>query len=152
MNISSFGEDEDGELYVVNLGGSVSKIVSTTPCTYAISPAGQNFGSSGGTGNVTVTAGNGCAWTATANDSWIHVTSGSSGSGNGGVDYSVDANTSSSSRMGTMTIAGQTFTVTQSGAIACTYSISPTRASFPKAGGALGAWPSKPVTAVRGRQ
>jgi hypothetical protein len=30
QNISSFGEDEDGELYVVNLGGTVSKIVSTT--------------------------------------------------------------------------------------------------------------------------
>ena len=30
MNISSFGEDEQGELYVVNLGGTVSKIVSTT--------------------------------------------------------------------------------------------------------------------------
>src|SRR5439155_2571278 len=27
LNISSFGEDEAGELYVVNLGGSVSKIV-----------------------------------------------------------------------------------------------------------------------------
>ena len=30
MDISSFGEDEQGELYVVNLGGTVSKIVSTT--------------------------------------------------------------------------------------------------------------------------
>jgi hypothetical protein len=30
QNISSFGEDEDGELYVVNLAGSVSKIVSRT--------------------------------------------------------------------------------------------------------------------------
>ncbi|MBK8738082.1 MAG: hypothetical protein IPM02_00345 [Betaproteobacteria bacterium] len=31
MNISSFGEDEQGELYVVDLGGTVSRIVSTTP-------------------------------------------------------------------------------------------------------------------------
>ncbi len=29
MNISSFGEDEAGELYVVNLGGTVSKIVAS---------------------------------------------------------------------------------------------------------------------------
>jgi len=85
FNISSFGEDEDGELYVVNLGGSVSKIVSTTPCTYAISPSSQNFGSSGGTGGVTVTAGAGCVWTGKANDSWLHLTSGRSGRGNGGV-------------------------------------------------------------------
>jgi len=47
----------------------------------------------------------------------------------------VAANPSSSSRIGSMTIAGQTFTVTQSGAITCTYSISPTRTNFPKAGG-----------------
>jgi hypothetical protein len=26
MNISSFGEDEDGELYVVDRGGTVSRI------------------------------------------------------------------------------------------------------------------------------
>jgi hypothetical protein len=31
MNISSFGEDEHGEIYVVNLGGSIDRIVSLTP-------------------------------------------------------------------------------------------------------------------------
>ena len=34
LNISSFGEDEDGELYVIGLGGSISKIVPTVACTY----------------------------------------------------------------------------------------------------------------------
>ncbi len=144
MNISSFGEDEAGELYVVNLGGTVSKIVSASPCTLSISPTSQSFGSGGGTGSVTVTAGTGCAWTAVSNASWIHVTSGSSGSGNGSVGYSVDANGSSSPRTGTMTIAGQTFTVNQSGAPPCTYSISPTRATLPRAGG------SKMVTVTAG--
>ena len=81
---------------------------------------------------MNVTAGAGCAWTAVANASWIHVTSGASGSGNGTVGYRVDANTSTSTRSGTMTIAGQTFTVTQ--ARACTYSISPTKATVPKEG------------------
>ena len=33
LNIASFGEDEQGELYVVHLGGSVSRIVATTPAT-----------------------------------------------------------------------------------------------------------------------
>ena len=131
MNISSFGEDESGELYVVDLGGSVSRI---TACTYSISPTSANFGSAGGTGSVSVTAGVGCAWTAVSNASWIHVTSGGSGTGNGTVGYTVDVN-SSSSRTGTMTVAGETFTVSQSGAAACSYSISPTRATFPAAGG-----------------
>ena len=33
LSISSFGEDEQGELYVVNLNGTVSKVVSTTAAT-----------------------------------------------------------------------------------------------------------------------
>lgn len=136
FGLSSFGQDEQGELYVVNISvGSISKLVSTTPiCTYGISPSSQSFPSAGGTGNVTVTATTGCAWTAVANDSWIQVTSGASGSGNGNVGYSVDANTSGSSRSGSMTIAGKTFAVTQSAA-SCSYSISPTKNPFAASGG-----------------
>ena len=134
MNISSFGEDEAGELYVVNLGGTVSRIVSG--CTYSISPTGQSLAAGGGPGStITVTAGAGCAWTAVSNASWLHVTSGASGSGNGSVGYSVDVNSSTSPRSGTLTIAGKTFTVNQSGASACTSSISPTSANFTRTGG-----------------
>ena len=136
LNISSFGEDESGEIYVVGLGGTVSRIVSTTPpCTYSIAPTSQSVGANGGTGSVAVTAGTGCGWTAVSHASWMHVNSGSPGSGNGSVGYAVDINASSSPRTGTMTIAGHTFTVNQSGAVACTFSISPTRAAIGRAGG-----------------
>jgi hypothetical protein len=134
LNISSFGEDEQGELYVVNLGGTVSKIVPALPCTYSVSPTSTSFASGGGTGSVAVTAGSGCARTAVANVSWVHVTSGASGSGNGNVGYSADVNTSSSPRSGTITIAGEIVTVNQDGA-SCTYSISPTSRSFGASGG-----------------
>jgi hypothetical protein len=83
-------------------------------CTYSISPTSQSFDSNGGTGIVSVTTQSGCGWTAVSNASWITTTSGSSGSGNGTVNYSVGANTASA-RTGTMTIAGQTFTVSQNG-------------------------------------
>jgi hypothetical protein len=49
-----------------------------------------------------------------SNDSFITLTSGNSGSGNGTVNYSVAANPGAA-RTGTMTIAGHTFTVTQDG-------------------------------------
>lgn len=65
---------------------------------------------------------------------WITITSGSSSTGNGSVGYSVAANTNTTSRSGTLTIAGQTFTVNQAGA-ACTYSISPTSTSAGSTGG-----------------
>ena len=96
-------------------------------CTYSISPTNATFAASGGSSTVSVIASNGCAWSATNNDSFITITSGSSGSGNGAVHYSVAANTSSNERVGIMTIADQTFIVTESGTSSsgggCTYSI-----------------------------
>jgi hypothetical protein len=88
---------------------------SGTTCTYSISPTSQSFGSSGGTGSVSVTTQSGCTWTASESLGWVTITSGSSGTGSGTVTYSVSPNTGSS-RTGTMTIAGQTFTITQEGA------------------------------------
>jgi hypothetical protein len=89
-------------------------------CGYSLSSSGQSFGVSGGTGSFNVQTQTGCTWTAatTSGASWITVTSGSSGSGNGTVSYSVAANTSGP-RSGSITAAGQTFNITQSGSSAC---------------------------------
>src|SRR5206468_8352233 len=65
-----------------------------------------------------ITAQTGCSWTASTLTPWIHTSSG--GSGNGTITYSVDANSSTSSRSGTITAGGQTFTVSQAG-ITCVY-------------------------------
>ncbi|NOT62833.1 MAG: choice-of-anchor D domain-containing protein, partial [Acidobacteria bacterium] len=89
-------------------------------CTYTIAPTSQTFTAAGGNGTVNITAATGCAWTAASNATWLSVTSGAAGSGNGAVGFTAAANTTTSSRTGTLTIAGQTFTVTQA-AQACTY-------------------------------
>ena len=68
-----------------------------------------------GTGSVTVTTSAGCDWTAASNNSFITITSGASGSGSGTVSYSVAANTLSTSRSGSLTIAGLTHSVSQAG-------------------------------------
>ncbi|MFI5091454.1 MAG: neprosin family prolyl endopeptidase, partial [Terriglobales bacterium] len=84
-------------------------------CTYSIQPTSANAIGSGGTGVVSVQASDAsCTWSSAADAGWLHVTSGASGTGNGTVGYSVDAN-SGSARSGTLTIAGQTFTVNQAG-------------------------------------
>jgi hypothetical protein len=80
-------------------------------CDYIISPASAEFSAAGGSGSITVTATSGCPWTAAGNDAWINITGGSSGSGNGTVNYSLPA--SGSLRSGTVTVAGKTFTVDQ---------------------------------------
>ncbi|MDY6986962.1 MAG: BACON domain-containing protein, partial [Thermodesulfobacteriota bacterium] len=75
-------------------------VIFPLPCDYSISPASQHSDYFGGTGNVSVTAPCWCSWTATSNDSWITITSGSSGSGNGTVGYSIASNASTNPRTG----------------------------------------------------
>ncbi len=65
----------------------------------------------GGGKSVNLSAANE-SWTAVSNVPWITVTSGSSGTGNGTVQYSVASN-AGGVRTGTITIAGQTLTVMQ---------------------------------------
>ncbi len=108
----------------------------TAPCTYSIAPTSQALAAGGATGNATVSTATGCAWTAGSNASWISVTSGAAGSGNGPVSYTAAANTTTSSRTGTLTIAGQTLTVTQ---VACSYTLSPTTQNIAAVGGAANA-------------
>jgi hypothetical protein len=99
--------------------------VGQVTCSYSISPTSQLIGKNGGFGNVNVTSQFGCYWTAVSNVNWIGVIAGSSGSGNGTVTYGVKPNYNVDSRVGTLTIAGQTVTVYQNGANAYTLTASP---------------------------
>jgi hypothetical protein len=82
-------------------------------CEYSIGQTSQAFGAAGGEAGLDVAAGDACAWTATSNDSWISIVSGSSSSGTGVVRYRVAANTGTASRTGSLTVAGRTVVVTQ---------------------------------------
>jgi hypothetical protein len=81
----------------------------------------------GESGGFSVLTQAGCSWTPSTTFSWIHITSGS-GSGNGSVSYTVDANPTANPRSGTITVQGQTFAINQAG-IACTYLLNPTAAN-----------------------
>jgi hypothetical protein len=99
-------------------GGSGSSPLTNTftldlLCASSVSPTSLSPSSDAISGAVAVTAGSWCAWNAISNDTWIAVTSGASGSGQGSVGYSVAANPTTVARTGTLTIARQTVTVTQ---------------------------------------
>jgi hypothetical protein len=121
-----------GTLTIAGATFTVTQAIAS--CSYSIASNSRSFAAAGGSGGTTVTAGLGCAWSATSNAAWIVVTSGASGSGPGTAGFSVAANTSTASRSGTLTIAGATFTVTQAGA-SCSYSASPTSQTFASDGG-----------------
>jgi hypothetical protein len=98
------------------IAGKVVTVNQDSGCTITLPPPpSQPMVVGGGSGTVTVTAGAGCAWTAVSNAAWIIVTAGASGSGNGTVAFTVDANATGTTRIGSITISGQAFTVTQAG-------------------------------------
>jgi hypothetical protein len=93
------------------------KSLPATPpeCEFALSPASQFFGSSGGAGAVEVSTRLNCSWTAVANAPWVTITSNSIWTGTGVVYYLVKANPSASPREGTLTVAGRTIQLNQMG-------------------------------------
>jgi photosystem II stability/assembly factor-like uncharacterized protein len=85
-------------------------------CTFSLSSASGTYLSSGMVlDHVNLTCPGSCRWTAASNDPWLTILSGASGWGNGMVSFSVAANTAPSPRTGTLTLAGQPFTVIQEG-------------------------------------
>jgi hypothetical protein len=107
--------------------------VTGPACTFSLSPTSASWGAAGGSGSATVSTQPGCAWSASSSASFLNISSGSAGTGSGTVNYSVASSSAFSSRTGTLTIAGQTFTVTQ--AAGCGYALTPSSASVPAAGG-----------------
>jgi hypothetical protein len=94
-------------LYVIQSGGT---------CVYLLQPEMQIVGEAAGTGHVNVTADNNCAWTAGSNSpSWLKIISGNSGNGNGTLGYSYPANPGNYTRLGTISVPGNAFTLMQAG-------------------------------------
>ena len=62
---------------------------------------------------MVVTAPDNCSWTVVSNDTWITVTSLTDNSGPATVTYNVSENSEATPRAGTLTIAGETYTVYQ---------------------------------------
>ena len=129
----------EARVTAVGPGGSTASSLSNgfsfqPACAPSINSTGQSVGSGGATGSVGVTAGAGCAWSATSNAGWITLTGAAAGTGNGSVPYSVAANTSTSARTGTLTVAGLTYSVNQA-ALSCSYTVSPTSQAMPVGGG-----------------
>jgi hypothetical protein len=102
----------------VTLGSPSTAILTIvdndTACTYSISSS-ENTVSPGSTSvNFFMDAPSGCAWTAESDSpSWLTTTS--SGSGDGTINYKTAVNTSSNPRVGHITVGGHVHTVTQIG-------------------------------------
>ncbi len=118
LSISSFGEDDAGEIYVVALNGTVSRLAGPggggAGCTSNVSPPQLVVRRADETATISVTASAGCEWTATSTVDWITFPSGAAGTGSGSLTMSLQPrNTWQLPRFGVIIVAGRTILVIQ---------------------------------------
>jgi hypothetical protein len=100
----------------IDIGGLVFTVSqdAAAPCVFTIAPTSGSIGTFGGTGTVAVTTRTDCTWSVDVGAAtWLQV-SPVSGAGSGVVAYNAGPNLGPS-RSATIAIAGQPFTVVQSG-------------------------------------
>jgi hypothetical protein len=116
FDLSSFGEDDAGEIYVVDLNGSVSRLANGggggAGCQYEVA-SGAVARRAGETLTVNVSTSAGCTWTAQSGSEWLSVT-GDSHSGSGVVSVNVAPHRGwPLFRVGVLTVAGKTVVILQ---------------------------------------
>jgi hypothetical protein len=107
-------------------------------CSYTISPTSRSFASKGGSTQVKVTASGGSSCsspTVSTGHPWITATLSSFTANKGAVNITVSPNNTTSSRIGEVTIADKTFTVTQKGTTCTLTGLIPSTESFSSSGG-----------------
>jgi hypothetical protein len=118
VSIEAVGDSSDtAQAGIVIIGDQLYHVLrngNTSVCTYSLGGGPVLLGSRASSGTIGVVTGPGCTWGAITNTpSWLSIASGAGGSGAGSVGFQVTANTSPTSRTGTLSIAGMSFTVNQ---------------------------------------
>ena len=106
-------------------------------CAFIVTPF-ASFPSSGGSTTLSVVASSpSCAWTATADQTFVTLNP-LSGSGNGTVTVSVLPNLASAALTSTLTIAGQSIPLIEAGTdTTCAFAVAPSALNYPAGGGSM---------------
>lgn len=125
-------------IYQNTLDAFVAKISdATSACSYSIDPADKLELWYPHLVHYVVTAPSGCSWTASSNQSWATIVSGTSGIGSGIVYVLVGDDATPGTRSATLTIGGQNVTLRQRPG-SCAYNIfSPNSSVVPGSGGTV---------------
>jgi hypothetical protein len=132
-----------GTITVTTSNGSDTHVVNQSgACGISLSPPAQSVPAGASSQTVSVTATNCPSWTATVSGAspWITNASPATGSGNGSISYSVQANPGAQ-RSGTISVSAggftATLTVTQVGPAGCVLTVNPTSQSISFANASL---------------
>jgi uncharacterized protein (TIGR02145 family) len=121
------GDARSGTVTIAGKTYTINQDAGT--CTYGISPTKDDYVSRGEIKSVSVTTSySSCTWSVSSNVPWASVSPTHGTTGNGSVEVRADSNPSDA-RTGTVTIAGETYTINQD-ARPCIYEISPITWSF----------------------
>jgi hypothetical protein len=133
--ISPSGNNDAGDAFVAIIDTCPPcGLTLPTTCTYNICPTSALVKSCNAAGSVSVITSPGCIWTATTDDIRIHLSNpcnpenglNVSGKGSGTVIYTIIDATPTTPPTGTITIAGQTFTINQEAFnLNCSFKIMP---------------------------
>jgi hypothetical protein len=118
FSISSFGEDDAGELYVVALNGTVSRIARAgtdgVGCGANRPPAALVVGRASETATISIDVPAGCEWTAVSTVEWITFPFGAAGSGSRTLAFTVTPHRNwLLPRFGAIIVAGAAIVVVQ---------------------------------------
>src|SRR6218665_3109072 len=94
-------------------GTYAAKIEIKAGCRGILSATSNSVEAAAGVGELTVTTGSSCVWATASHAEWITITSEAGAIGSGNVRYSYTENTSLSPRIGAISIARETYAVTQ---------------------------------------
>ena len=119
--------------------GTATFTVTQNPasCAFTLSAASRLLGAYGGASQFDLLCSAGCFWNATPSNSWVVITSATNGSGPATIRFLVRDNASTSPRIGSISVGGQSLMILQAGKgqSDCTFQISPTSAKYSAAGG-----------------
>lgn len=96
----------------LTIAGKTFTISQAAPCTYSLASSARTFRGRGGSSSVQIRTDKTCGWEADSDTDWITILT-PSGTGKKTIRYGVSKNTTGSVRIGSFTVEGQTFTVTQ---------------------------------------
>ena len=106
---------QTGTIVVSSLPNQIFTVTENgSPNNLSLSPSATTAPQAGGPGRFNVVTGGACSWSAFADVNWLHITANASGTGNGGLPYSVDANPGAA-RTGNIHVGPQLFAVSQAG-------------------------------------
>ncbi len=108
LDIEAPGFDRDSGFGIIDINGALG-----IACDFALGPPSALIPADGVVnGVINITTDASCPWTATSNANFITLTSANFGAGNSAISYTVAPN-NGVGRVGTISVADQTFTVTQ---------------------------------------